>query len=292
MSNLLIQTLGLLALLAAVAWGYGHWVRPRSVTTQGKILLLLLILTMAGGLIGSLAWWFDDPRAFAWDLPPLAGRMLAAAGWAFAAANFLVLGRPVTRSVRLVLLMLIVYLAPLAVAILLFHLDRFNWNEPVTYSFFVIVSLMLLPALWFLIRQPVIMPDAPHDLAPTTPGVKGWLIVVAVITGLWGLALFLADSGPANLVWVWPGDLLTSRLIGVMLLTIAVGAAVSHRATTPARIMLVVILVYGVGVALANLWSLAAGKPVNWSYVVSFAVMAVVSAVFLLKKNQDHSFRD
>ena len=39
---------------------------------------------------------------------------------------------------------------------------------------------------------------------------------------------WVTDSGPVPFVWVWPGDLLTSRLIGVMLLTIAVGAATSQ----------------------------------------------------------------
>lgn len=286
MTDLLIQTLGLLALLSAIGGGYWYWVRPRQADRQGKGLLLLLILTMAGGLIGSTGWWFDDPRSFSWDLPPLASRMLAAAGWAFGAVTFMVLQRPVRRTLRLALLMLAVYLGPLAIAIVLFHLDRFDFAAPITVGFFMIVTLMLAPTIWFLIRQPGILSGAPADLAPAHTTVRAWLLLVAVVTGLWGLALFITDSGPVDLIWVWPGDLLTSRLIAVMLLTVAVGAAASHRYANDSRLVLVVITVYGFGVTLANLWNMAGGRPVNSAYLVAFGLMCLISAGLLFQERR------
>jgi hypothetical protein len=60
---------------------------------------------------------------------------------------------------------------------------------------------------------------------------------------------------------VWPGDILTSRLIAVMLLTIAVGAVYALRYADVSRVMLGVIAVYGFGVMLANLWNILAAKP-------------------------------
>ena len=60
--------------------GYRRWVGPRETGIQGKGMLQLSVLTLAGGLLGSVGWWLDDPRSFSWDLPPLAGRMLASAG--------------------------------------------------------------------------------------------------------------------------------------------------------------------------------------------------------------------
>jgi hypothetical protein len=62
-------------------------------------MLLPTVLTLAGGLLGSVGWCPDDPRSVSWDLPPLVGRMLASAGWAFGimfhvSAALLVLERP------------------------------------------------------------------------------------------------------------------------------------------------------------------------------------------------------
>jgi hypothetical protein len=91
-------------------------------------MLLLCVVTLVGGLLGSTGWWTDDPRSFSWDLPPLASRMLASAGWAFGVATLAALHRPVPRRTRLVMLMLAVYLAPLLVTAPLFHLDRFDYH--------------------------------------------------------------------------------------------------------------------------------------------------------------------
>jgi hypothetical protein len=84
------------------------------------------------------------------------------------------------------------------------------------------------------------------------------------------------------LIWVWPGDLLTGRLIAVMLLTIAVGAVYALRYADVSRVMLGVIAVYSFGVMLANLWNILASKPVNTSYVVTFGIMFLVSAILLI----------
>jgi hypothetical protein len=87
MGGLLVQFLGLFALLGLAAWGYRHWISPRQVGIQGKGMLLLSVVTLVGGLLGSTGWWIDDPRSFSWDLPPLASRMLASAGWALSGCS-------------------------------------------------------------------------------------------------------------------------------------------------------------------------------------------------------------
>ena len=79
--------------------------------------------------------------------------------------------------------------------------------------------------------------------------VRGWLGLVAAVMAVWGLALFITDSGPSPFIWVWPGDLLSSRLIAMMLWAIAAGAAFALPRTDTARLMLGVTLTYGVGVA-------------------------------------------
>jgi hypothetical protein len=181
-----------------------------------------------------------------------------------------------------VMLMLAVYLAPLLLTVPLFHLDRFDPAAPITYAFFALVLTMTVAALWYLFEQPIIAPNEPADLLVPSTLVGIWLGLVAAVCALWGLALFVTDNGPSGLIWVWPGDLLTSRLIAVMLLTIAVGAVYARRYADVSRVMLGVIAVYGFGVMLANLWNILANLPINLSYVAAFGIMFLVSATLLM----------
>jgi hypothetical protein len=284
MNELFIQLIGLTLLI--VGLGTGYWLAARRYAGKlrfaQKGLLLLVVLTMAGGFIGAFAWWVDAPAGFAWDLPPLASRMLAAAGWAFALACLLALRSPTRQHLRLISLMLTIYLLPLTVAILLFHLDRFDPAAPITYAFFTIVAIMTIAALWYLLRPAgVLKPRKQEQLRPTRT-VQSWLWVVAVGMGLWGVALFATAQGPISLIWVWPQDLLASRLIAVMLLTIAGAALYSLRLALLARTTLALLVVYGIGVALAGWWNLLAGKPVPPAYVVLFASTGLLSGVLLL----------
>ena len=281
--DLLLQVFGLVLLLAGTGFGYWRWIKPHddALDVQGKGLLLLVILMVVGGFVGSPFWWADEARSFSWDLPLLASRMLAAAGWSFVVVGVAVLERPTYRRLRLVLLLLFVYLFPLAIAAPLFHRERFDPSAPITYAFFAIVILMLVSTAWYLLRQPPIFPDQAQDLERPSPGTRVWLLAVAAVTGLWGLALIVTDNGPSALIWVWPGDLLTSRLIGVMLLTIAAGALYSRPARGTTRPMLAMILTYGLGLALAGLSMALIGKPVKLSYVLVFGLIFLVSALLL-----------
>jgi hypothetical protein len=105
---------------------------------------------------------------------------------------------------------------------------------------------------------------------------------VAIVTVARGAALFVTDRGPARLVWVWHGDLLTSRLIAAMLLTVAAEVAHSLRHAGAARMVLGVVAVYGGGVVLVTLWSVPAGTPINAANLAAFGVMALASAAPLV----------
>ena len=279
MFDLLLQLLGLGLLLGGVSWGYEHWIRPHThLSLAGRGLLLLVILTGMGGLIGSPFWWLDEPRSFSWDLPPLAGRMLASAGWAFMVASWLALKRPTYGRIRLLLLLLFIYLAPLVVAMFVFHLDRFDFAAPITYAFIIIAGGMSVTTVGYLIWQPQLLADEPPALlAP--PLVRYWLAAVAPLLILWGIALCATDAGPWAWVWVWPGDWLTSQLIGVMLLALGVGAWYSQKAADTAVVMLAMLTTYGVGIAVASLWHGLVGKPIPVSYLIAFSVLALGSAV-------------
>ena len=286
MFDLLLQLFGLILLLAGLWLGYRRWVQPyqTSLDAQARGLLLLLVLAGMGGAIGSPFWWIDDVRSFAWDVPPLASRMLAAASASFVVVCLMALEKPTYQRVRLVLILLTVYLLPLGVAIVLFHLDRFDPANPLTYAFFIIVILLVAAALWYLFRQPLIHAGDHNAAVAISPAVRGWLVLVAMISGLWGLALFVTDNGPYSLIWVWPGDLLSSRLIGVMMVAIAAAAVYSLRSAGAARPLLALILTYGLGVAAASLWNLSAGRSVPFLYLAIFGFMAFLSAVLLFSE--------
>lgn len=276
------QLAGLIALLAGIGIAYRVWIRPRATHLNGpsRGLLMLLVLTMLGGLIGSTGWWFDNPSAFSWDLPPLASRMLGSAAVAFAAANLMALRQPSFRRVRLVLL---IYLLPLAAAIVLFHLNRFDPTAPITAVFFIVVIGMILAGGWYLLRQPVVVPDYDHDARPTDAITRAWLTGLGEVMGVGGLALFLTDTG-SDLIWLWPGDLLTGRLIAAMLLTLCAAALYSRRFAEPARITLVVIVIYGLGVIVSNLINLLGDKPLKPVYIVVFGVAGLISAGLLFRE--------
>jgi hypothetical protein len=263
--------------------GYRRWIKPyaANLSTSGKLMLMLVILTMAGGFIGAFGWWLAIPGSFAWVLPPLASRMLASAGWSFALVAFLALERPSRRRLRLILWMLAVYLTPIAAVVLLFHLDRFDFSEPITYPFFLIVAIFTLGSIGFLLRQPEVLPDGPQDLAIAGRLNQSRYGLAAVMTGLWSLALFATDHGPLAAVWVWPGDLLSSRLIAAMLLTITLVGIYSIKYRDTLRIMTWVTLIYGLGLSLASAWNALAGKPIKPAYLVVFGMIAIGSAVVL-----------
>ena len=286
--EILVQVAGLCLLLGGMWFGYQQWIRPYDamLTPPGRGLLILMVATLMGGFIGSPFWWTDQVWSFSWDLPPLASRMLGAAGWSFFVVTLLALRRPTYRRLRLILLLLFVYLVPLTLVILLFHLDRFDFRAPITYGFFAIVIPMDLAATAYLLRQPQIIPDAARDKLPTTMVIQVWLLIVATITALWGIALLVTDNGPSGLIWAWTGDLLTSRLIAVMLLTIAFGALYAFRHAETARMMLSMIVVYSLGLTVAAAWNMLYGLPIKPLYVAVFSIILLVTSVLIKSDRQ------
>jgi hypothetical protein len=282
--NLVFQLVGLAMLFGGIAIGYRYWINPygNTIDFQAKSFLLLTVMTFIGGFIGAPAWWSDDSRAFAWDLPPLATRMLGSAAITFALATFLALQHPTYRAMRLVMLMLFVYLAPLTIVIVLFHMEYFDWDAPITPTFFIIVLTLVIGSTWYLFKQPTIIPDDENSQLPPSPLVQGWLGIVAALTGLWGLALFITDKGASDLIWVWPGDILSSRLIGVMLLTITTMALYALRSRQVAEITLASTALYGLGLAVASIWNTLADKPIKTSYVVVFGIIFIISTALLV----------
>jgi len=282
----LFRFLQAFASVAVFFGAYLLWIRPRQsgLGLQALGLLLLVDLTLMGGLIGGAFWWVNEPGSFGWRLPPLAARLLAAAAWAYAAGAIVTLMRPTRDRLRLMMILLVVYLGPLALSIVAFHLGRFDPSALITYLFFLAVLSMLPSAVWWLIRPPNTAAIDESEPVRTGGLTRTWFIVSAAALALWGLALFVTDAGPSTLVWVWPGDPLSSQLIGVMLLTVAAGALYGLRSAEVAQVTLVLMLVYGLGVVAGTISLAAIGAPLRPAYLVVFALVAAISGALLFTK--------
>jgi len=281
MAEILWQALALVLLLAALATGYRFVVARHgaALAPAQRLAVMVVVLTATGGAIGAPFWWFNAPAAFAWPLPPLAGRMLAAAGVAFALACGLALRRPEASHLRLIGAMLALYLAPLTAAIVLAHLDRFDFTRGVTWGFFVIVVLLLAGCAMLVARPAGLSADSAARPGSATTALLGG---AALLAGVWGLALFLRPQGPVAAIWLWPQDALTSRLIGAMFLTVAGMALAARHHAVLAQTALTVIVTYGTLVSAAGLFNLAAAKPLPVAYLAFWAVLAALALWRLL----------
>lgn len=275
-----VQLVGLMLLLAGVGLSWLVWGMPRSdrLDRAGKLLILTLVIAMVGGFAGAPFWWLDYPPSFPWDLPPLASRMLAAAAVSFGLAGLLVLQRPTTPAIRLYLTMLGVYLTPLVAVILLRHLNRFDWGEPITYAFFLLAGPLALSSLWHLVRR---TPGPMAEEADVRPSevCRNALLIIAMLSGIWGLAIFIVPAGPISAIWIWPDDALTSRLIATMLLTIAAMCLMARDAARLAMLALAILAVYGAGVALAGAMNAFSVKPLPIAYMAGLGSIAVIALV-------------
>lgn len=274
MQTILPQILGLAILAAGVA---ACWLRWRGAAGPATF---TVILTLVGGFAGAPFWWMDYPASFSWDLPPLASRMLAAAGLAFGVGGILVLEHPSVPRTRAYLAMLATYLAPLVAAIVIFHLDRFDWRAPITYAFFAIAAGLTVASFWHLLNGP----RAVAAGSVPSPAQRALFTVIATLAALWGLALYILPAGPLAFIWIWPADALSGRLIGTMLLTIAVLAFLARNSRDLASPALVILAVYGLGAAMAGAMNLAAGKPLPVAYVAALGAMGIAAAILRLMR--------
>lgn len=264
-------------LLVAIALGFRRW---GGIEGAGTVTKFILISTALGGLIGAPFWWFDLPASFAWDLPPVGSRMLAVAALAFGVAGVVTLERPSIARMRLYFTLIALYLIPLALAVVFLHLDRFDFTKPVTYGFFAVVIVLSVGALATIFggagrgSEPAAAPSAP---------ISAWLLAAGAVLGIWGVALFATPTAAFPLVFNWPADPLTSRLIAAMLITLAAAFLMARSDASLARVSLVFGGVYGIGVLAACLMNISAGKPVPPLYAGALGLVGVVSfALYLL----------
>lgn len=257
-----------LALLLMAIAGHLAYRRWRGAEVGGGFARLVLIVLTIGGALGAPLWWAGAPSAFPWALPPLAGRMLAAAAVAFAVLGVRVLERPTPARVGLQAIAAEVYLAPLVVAIVALHLERFDWSRPVSWGFFAIATFLAFGAARLVGRDPA-------AVAPDRAVVAVYGLMAAVL-GVLALALFLVPATPIPWLFPWAADPLTSRLIAVMPATLAASFLLAARDRSLVADVGWFAFTYGVGVVVASAMQVAAGKPLLGAYIAVFGLGGLV----------------
>ncbi len=258
-----VQVIGLAVLILGMALGEGVLQRRMPLAGAARQARALALMAGVGGLVGACAWWQNLSYAFAWALPPVAARFLAVAAVAFGVTALRAAWIGSVGHLRMIAVMLVVYLGPLAGAAVLLHLDRFDPLAPITYGFFAVVVSMVIAATLALLR----LPDGVRGLT------SGMLGLVGLLAGLWGLVLFIWPAGPWPLIWPWPQDPLTTRLIAAMFMTVA---AACHFAESPGerRTAYILCFIYGVGISLVVTLALWLGKPASLAYLSKPASLA------------------
>jgi hypothetical protein len=146
------------------------------------------------------------------------------------------------------------------------------------YTFFAVAVGLTVASVWHLARGTA-RQLADTSGRPATATVAGFLTTVAIITGLWGVAPIVMPAGPVPMIWTWPADALSSRLIGTMLLTLGVMCISARRDADLSALALAVLAHYGFGVVLAGLMNAQAGKTLSLAYM---AVLGSIAAVAIL----------
>jgi len=277
MQTFILDLLVLVILCAGVALLFrlgGHRLLPFGLTATG-----CLLLAIAGGWIGAPFWWMAVPASFAWTPAPLAFRLLAVAGVTFGVVGLAVLRQPTAAAVRLVLRMLAVYLVPLVAVLLALHRDRLDWSAPISWAFVVVAGGLALGSVLALVRLSPPLPASP----PGRGERLGWA-AAAGLFGAWGVALYLGAQGPVGAIWLWPQDALTSRLIGTMLLTLALVALEARARADLGRLAGLVFAVYGLGVAGTVVLTALAGRPLLWAYLLAPGLAGLAGLMRLIRR--------
>lgn len=239
------------------------------------------IITMTfGGLLYAPFWWFDVDSSFAWDLPPVGSRLLAASGLAFGIAGLATMIWPSPRRLRLLLVMIAVGLGSIFVVTMLFHLRSFNFDRISSWVFVVATGGLAVLAGTELLRSYSGSPGL-RTKRFGNPLLPLWLVLVGITMVGWSLALFLAPDTLFPAVFLWPDDARTSRLVAAMLLAVGISALLAMNDVGSGRLALLFAGVFGVGVVGAISLNSASSFSTPMLYIVAIGGIGMVSLAFL-----------
>jgi hypothetical protein len=135
---------------------------------------------------------------------------------------------------RVALAMLSVFTG-LVLAVSLGYTDRFDSAKLTTWIWFVLYFAIPIAAVYMYLRYRRL---PPADADPTPPAWRTFLLIVAAVFGVYGLALLVAPTAFVDF-WPWEVDAFHARLYSAIFLTLAVAAFTVSRIAARIELLLV-----------------------------------------------------
>ena len=263
----------------------------------GLVSLPLLVPWLVQGLViaGAGAVLFFTPTVgrdiWGWELTPFNTRFLGAI---YLAALVPFLALAVLRRwtfARVVVPMDLLFMS-VVLAASLAYVDRFKWERPVTWAWFLIFVSVPVYTAYLVVRLRTLRPAAPE---PTRPGVRLGLGAAAVPLAGYGIAL-LAAPATVTAFWPWPVDGFHGRVYSAIFVTLALAAAIAAHGSAPTdRTTLGLTLValgalepIGLVVVDASVDKVDWSTPGTWVWIAMFAAMVAAGIALAITGGRRH----
>jgi len=257
---------------------------PAGGEADAAVSLPLLVPWLVQGLViaGAGAVLFFAPTVghdiWGWELTPFNTRFLGAI---YLAALVPFLAFAVVRRwtfARLVVPMDLLFMSVVLV-VSLAYLDRFKWERPVTWAWFLIFVSVPVYTAYLVVRLRTLRSAAPK---PPRSSVRLGLAVAAVPLAAYGIGL-LAAPGTLTAFWPWAIDGFHGRVYSAIFVSLAVAAGIAARGsasidmTTLGLTLVALGALQPIGLAVvdANVGKVDWSATGTWGWIAMFGAMVV-----------------
>ena len=188
-------------------------------------------------------------------------------------------------------LWMLVFFTTLVLIISLLYLNRFDFHKWATWAWFFLYIVIPLNSVYNLYLYRRLQPANPTPLPSL---LKWYLLVQAVVLGLYTIALLIAPVASTTF-WPWHIDEFHGRMYSAIFLTGAVGAYVLWRSAAAVELLLLgetqsvlgLFAILGVIIVNASQQTVNWTQPGTWVWIALFAVLmltGIVMTVLALSK--------
>jgi hypothetical protein len=158
---------------------------------------------------------------------------------------------------------MLVFFTTLVLLISLLYLNRFDFHKWATWAWFFLYIVIPLNSAYNLYLYRRLQPANP---TPLPSGLQWYLLVQAVVLGLYTIALLIAPVA-STAFWPWHIDEFHGRMYSAIFLTGAVGAYILWRSAAAVELLLLGVTqsVLGLFAILGLIMANASQQTVNWT---------------------------